>query len=140
VGRIGRLLRARRLGDLAIRSRDSHGRTMNIGMTAPPRWNDFLVAFGRSIGAVPVARIAGWRLAVEAAVAAPPLYLAKRMLAAPGTIPEPISPALLKLFAQDIALDCTRSHRLLGPPRISLADGLAQSAAWFLETHGLHAE
>jgi nucleoside-diphosphate-sugar epimerase len=162
VGRIGRLLRARRLGDLgkhgdgrcnlvhahdlgravvaAIRSRDSHGRTMNIGMTAPPRWNDFLVAFGRSIGAVPVARIAGWRLAVEAAVAAPPLYLAKRMLAAPGTIPEPISPALLKLFAQDIALDCTRSHRLLGPPRIRQADGLAQSAAWFLETHGLHAE
>jgi nucleoside-diphosphate-sugar epimerase len=159
VGRIGRLLRSRRIGDLgrhgdgrcnlvhardlseaviaAMRRREAHGQVMNVGMVAPPRWNDFLVAFGRAIGAVPVARIGGWRLALEAGLAAPPLHLARR-LAQPGyAIPDAISPALLKLFSHDIVLDCSLGHRLIGPPRTSLADGMAESAAWFLLSQGL---
>jgi nucleoside-diphosphate-sugar epimerase len=157
IGRIGRLLRSRRLGDLgkygdgrcnlvhardlgeavvaAVRQRASHGQVMNIGMAAPPRWNDFLVAFGRAIGAVPVARIAGWRLALEAGLAAP-LHLARRLARTPARVPDAISPALRRLFAQDIVLDCSLGHRLLGLPRTTLPEGLAESAAWFLKRYG----
>ena len=159
VGRIGRLLRSRRIGDLgrhgdgrcnlvhardlgeavaaSMRRREAHGQVMNIGMMAPPRWNDFLVAFGRCIGAVPVARIAGWQLALEAGVAAPPLHLARRLVWPGRAVPDAISPALLALFAHDIVLDCSLAHRLLGPPRTALPNGIAESAAWFLESHGL---
>ncbi len=158
VGRIGRLLQSRRLGDLgkhgdgrcnlvhardlgeavvaAIHQRQAHGQILNIGMTAPPRWNDVLVAFGRSIGAVPVARIAGWQLALEAALLASPLHLGRRLARVPHTVPDAISLSLRKLFTQDIVLDCSLGHRLLGPPRTGLADGLAESAAWFLDKHG----
>ncbi len=154
VGRLGRLLRARRLGDLgkhgdgrcnlvhardlgdavvaAIRRRESHGQILNIGMTAPPRWNDFLVALGRSLGAVPVARIAGWRLALEAGAFAPPLHLAQRF----GGVPDAIPPSLRRLFAQDIVLDCSRAERVLGMLHTDLAEGLAESATWFLEKYG----
>jgi len=159
VGRIGRLLHRRRLGDLgkhgdgrcnlvhardlgeavvaAVRQRRSHGQVMNIGMKAPPRWNDFLVAFGRSIGAVPVPRIAGWQLALEAGLLAPSLYLARGFGRTPDNVPDAVSPALRRLFGQDVVLDCSLGHRLLGPPCTSLADGLAESTAWFLENHGL---
>jgi len=157
VSRIGRLLCSRRLGDLgkhgdgrcnlvhardlgeavvaATRQRRSHGQVMNIGMTAPPRWNDFLMSFGRAIRAVPVARIATWQLALEAALLAPPLQLARRFGPRPNAVPDAISPSLRRVFAQDIVLDCSLGHRLLGRPRTSLPDGLAESAAWFLEHH-----
>jgi nucleoside-diphosphate-sugar epimerase len=162
VGRIGRLLRAHRIGDLgkhgdgrcnlvfardlgeavvaAIGNSAAAGYAINIGMTAPPRWNDFLVAFGRSIGAVPVRRIPAWRLTVEASVA-PALHLARHAAHAlgrtPDILPDLISPSLRRVFAQDIVLDCSLADRLLGFPHTSLADGLAESAAWFIESHGL---
>jgi len=94
------------------------------------------VAFGRAIGAVPVARIAGWRLALEAGLAAPPLFLARRLARTPARVPDAISPALRRLFAQDIVLDCSLGHRLLGLPRTTLPEGLAESAAWFLDKYG----
>jgi hypothetical protein len=50
-------------------------------------------------------------------------------------VPDAISPSLRRVFAQDIVLDCSLGHRLLGRPRTSLPDGLAESAAWFLEHH-----
>jgi nucleoside-diphosphate-sugar epimerase len=163
VGRIGRLLRAGRLGDLgkhgdgrcnlvhvrdlakvvlaALGTADAHGRAINIGMPAPPRWNDYLVALGRAIGAVPVQRIPGWRLSLEVGLLAPPLHLAgvttRRFAGPSGILPEPLSPALCRVFAQDIVLDCSLSDRLLASPRICLAEGMAESAAWFLETLGL---
>ncbi len=163
VGRIGRLLRAGRLGDLgkhgdgrcnlvhvcdlgeavlaALRTPEARGRAINIGMTAPPRWNDYLVALGRAIGAVPVRRIPAWRLKLEAALLAPPLHVAglatRRFDGRPGLLPDAISPALTRTFAQDIALDCSLSDRLLHAPRTSFADGVAESAAWFRQVHGL---
>ena len=158
VSRIGRLLSSHRLGDLgkhgdgrcnlvhardlgeavvaAMRQRRSHGLVMNIGMTAPPRWNDFLMAFGRAIRAVPVARIAAWQLALETALVAPPLHLARHFAHRPNGVPDAISPSLRKVFAQDIVLDCSLGHRLLGQPHTSLPEALAESAAWFLENHG----
>ena len=158
VGRIGRLLRRRRLGDLgkhgdgrcnllhvrdlgeavvaAIGAAGARGRAINLGMGAPPRWNDYLVRLGRAIGAVPVACIPGWQLAVEARLLGPPLYIAGCL--SPGKIvPDAISPALQRLFAQDIVLDCRLAGQLLGQPRTRLADGVSESAGWFLETHGL---
>ena len=162
VGRIGRLLRAGRLGDLgkhgdgrcnlvhvrdlaaavlaALRMPEARGQAINIGMAAPPRWNDYLVALGKAIGAVPVPRIPAWRLALEQALLAPPLQLAhlaaRRFVQPPGAVPEAISPSLCKMFAQDIALDCRLSDRLIPTARTGFAEGLAESAAWFLETFG----
>jgi nucleoside-diphosphate-sugar epimerase len=157
VGRLGRLLRARRLGDLGkhgdgrcnlIHARDlgeavaaalanpnARGQAINIGMASPPRWNEYLVAFARAIGAVPVSRIPAWRLSLETFVLAPPLHLVARLRH--RTLPDPISPALTKLFAQDSTLDCSLAKQCLGASRTSLTHGLAESAAWFIETHGL---
>ena len=165
VGRIGRLLRAGRLGDLGkhgdgrcnlVHVRDlaeavlavlctpeARGQALNIGMTAPPRWNDYLVALGRAIGAVPVGRIPAWRLKLEAGLLAPPLHVAglatRRFGSRPTILPDAISAALTRTFAQDIALDCSLSDRLIPWSRTSFADGLADSAAWFLETRGFPA-
>ena len=160
VGRIGRLLRARRLGDLgkhgdgrcnlvhardlgeavvaALRTPAARGQTLNIGMTGPPRWNDYVVGLGRAIGAVPVRRIPAWRLSLETRLFAAPLIFARNHLAgSPDDLPEALSPALRRVFAQDIVLDCTVSDHLLPVPHTRVADGIAESAAWFLERYGL---
>lgn len=161
VGRLGRLLAARRLGDLgqagdgfcnlvfagdlgaavvaSLRRPAAEGETLNLGMRPPPRWNEFLVALARAIGAVPARRIPGWQLSLEACNA-PPLAIARHLAGwvgrFPSRLPEPISPALLSLFRQDILMECDRADRLLGYPRTSMAAGLADSAAWFCRVHG----
>ncbi len=163
VGRLGRLLAARRLGDLgqagdgfcnlvlssdlgaavvaSLRRPAAEGETLNIGMRAPPRWNEFLVALARAIGAVPACRIPGWRLSLEGC-SSRPLALGRHLACWLGQtpnarLPEPISPALLRLFRQDVVLNCDRADRLLGYPRTPMAAGLAESAAWFCRVHGV---
>jgi nucleoside-diphosphate-sugar epimerase len=165
-GRIFRLLRARRLGDLGehgdgrcnfIHARDlaaavvallarprMAGVAINLAHGFAPRWNDVLVACARAIGAVPAARIAGWQLAAEARLIAPPLFLARlslpRIGVAPARLPEVVTPSMRALFRQDVSLDCHRADRLLGLSRVPPAEGLAECAAWFLETYGLPEE
>jgi nucleoside-diphosphate-sugar epimerase len=162
-GRIFRLLRARRLGDLGengdgrcnfIHVRDVGaavvallGRpdlaelAINLAHAFAPRWNDVLVACARAIGAVPVVRIAGWHLAAEAVMLAPPVYLARlsaaRLGLASARWPEIVTPSMRALFSQDLSLDCRLADRLLGLDRVPAAAGLAECAAWFLETYGL---
>ncbi len=163
VGRIFRLLRARRLGDLgengdgrcnfvhvrdvgaavvALLRRPSHaGVAINLAHSFAPRWNEVLLACARATGAVPVARIPGWQLAADTRVAAPPVYLARHLAARiglePYRLPEVVTPSMRTLFAQDFSLDSHRADTLLRLPRISPAQGLAECAAWFLETYGL---
>jgi nucleoside-diphosphate-sugar epimerase len=157
VGRIGRLLRAGRLGDLGpagdgrcnlIHSRDIgaavvaalqrpllNGGAFNLSTPAPPRWNRVFLAFGCAIGAVPVRKICAWQLCAEGRIVAPLLQIG-RMGGWSGRLPAPISPALLALFGQDMTLDYRLADQALGFARSADADGLAECAAWFLRAYG----
>ncbi len=153
IGRLCRLLRAGRLGDLGaagdgvcnlVHVRDvaaaclaclrAPGGTFHLAARTPPRWNDMFTSLALAIGAVPLRRIGGRRLALERRVLAAPLEVAKRAASragwAPGRLPEPLSPSLLTLFARQIRLDPTRADGL-GLRRSDDAAGLAEAAAWF---------
>jgi nucleoside-diphosphate-sugar epimerase len=162
-GRIFRLLRAGRLGDLgengdgrchfahardvgaavvaALGCTDATGRAINVAHSLQPRWNDVLVACARAIGAIPVERIGGWRLGAEVNVLAPPLYLARLSASRIGMreawLPDAITPSLRAVFRQDFTLDLRRAERLLRLACVPPEEGLAECAAWFLETYGL---
>lgn len=141
-GRMARLLRARRLGDLgaagdgfcnlvhvdevagavvAALRRPAPGEAFNLGLAAPPRWNDYLVRFARLLGATPVARLGGRRLALEALEAVP------RRLLRRG---DAITPSLVRLFGQQIVLDTRKVGQWLDFERLTLEAGLAAAAAW----------
>jgi nucleoside-diphosphate-sugar epimerase len=155
--RVGRWLVQRRVGDLGaagdgccnlvyvddvvgaisqcLRLPGVAGQAFNLAMAQPPTWNDYFIAFGRQLGAVPVARIGRRRLKLESTLLAPPLKIAEILLDKVRlhsiVLPEPIPPSLLRLWRQDMRLDVTRSEQLLQLRWTSLADGLAQSARWF---------
>jgi len=162
-GRIFRLLRAGRLGDLgengdgrcnfvhardlgeavvaALGREEAAGKAINLAHPLAPRWNDVLVACARAIGAIPVDRIPGWRLSAEVKWLAPPLYLARLAANRVGLggfwLPDALTPSLRALFRQDVRLGPRRAERLLGLDWVPPAEGLAECAAWFLETYGL---
>jgi nucleoside-diphosphate-sugar epimerase len=155
--RIGRWLFARRLGDLgaagdgvcnlvyvddvaaavsqALRRTAVEGQAFNLAMNAPPTWNEYLIAFARSLGAVPVARIGRRQLKIEAKLLAPPLKIAeilcRKARIGAAHLPEAMPPSLLRLFQQDIRLDVARAEQALQLRWTALADGLEQAASWF---------
>jgi 2-alkyl-3-oxoalkanoate reductase len=145
--RIADLLRARRIGDLGangdgcsnivhvddvvaailalLRRPADEVIVLNLAMTDAPDWNDYFLAFARTLGAVPVARIPDWRLKAET-FAAVPLKLAERSrLPVPAAIP----PSLARLWRQDIRLDTARANAVLGIDWTPLDRGLAEAAA-----------
>ncbi len=153
IGRLCRLLRTGRLGDLGaagdgfcnlVHVRDvaasclaclrAPGGTFNLAARAPPRWNEVFSSLALAIGAVPLRRLGGRRLALERRVLAAPLQIAKLAGAragwSAGRLPEPLPPSLLALFARQVRLDPTRADAL-GFPRSDDAVGLADAAAWF---------
>jgi nucleoside-diphosphate-sugar epimerase len=151
--RIARLLAQRRLGDLgpagdgwcnlihehdiasaviaACLTSEATGLAFNIATHTPPTWNDYLVAFARAVGATPVHRISGRRLAIESRLAAPLLHAARRVATRAGLPPgpDPIPLSLLRLFAQRIRLNPARADRLLRFARTPDAAGIAALAA-----------
>jgi nucleoside-diphosphate-sugar epimerase len=161
-GRIFRLLRAGRLGDLGengdgrcnfVHARDvgaavvaallgpeAAGQAINLAHPAPSRWNTVLASCARAIGAVPVRRIGTRRLDAEVRFLGPPLILARRAASLTGLpvrlVPDAITPSLKTLFRQDFTLDGRKAERLLGLIHTPPAAGLAECAAWFLATHG----
>lgn len=157
-GRLFRLLRAGRLGDLgehgdgrcnfvhardlgaavvaALRNPLAAGHAINVAHSIAPRWNQVLLRGARAIGAVPAARIPGWRLNAETRLFAPPLYAVQKLAGRRG-LPEPITASLRGLFAQDITLDHRLADRLLGFGRTPPLQGLAECAGWFIETYGI---
>jgi hypothetical protein len=52
-------------------------------------------------------------------------------------VPDAITPSLRALFRQDFHLDVARAERLFGLASVPPAAGLAECAAWFVETYGL---
>lgn len=160
VGRTGRWLQSRRLGDLgeggdgwsnlvavddvcravlsALTLAIAPGDLPVFNLAAPdsPRWNEYFVDLAVAIGAIPVERISSRKLRVDSLVAGPPLKIAEQLLKYFGkqssSFPEPIPPGLVRLWGQQIRLDSKRATKTLDIAWTSYAHALQCSAAWFL--------
>ncbi|PKU24434.1 NAD-dependent epimerase/dehydratase family protein [Telmatospirillum siberiense] len=156
-GRIARLLKARRIGDLgaggdgianlvhvedvaravlaALQNERAEGRAFNLAMTGAPTWNDYFLQFAKALGAVPIARISERRIAFETRFIAAPLKIAEiashRLGLAADRLPPPIPPSLARLWRQEIRLDSSRAEETLAMRWKPLAEGLAETAAWY---------
>jgi nucleoside-diphosphate-sugar epimerase len=159
VGRIARLLRAGRLGDLgaagdgwsnlvhlddvcaavlaALRVEHARGqiRTYNLAAPDSPRWNEYFVDLALAIGATPVRRISPMQLRVDAYLAGPPLKIAQALLTRARlparAVPDPLPPGLLGLWERHLHLDSQSAERELRLSWTPYADALKESAAWF---------
>ncbi len=155
-GRIGRLLRQGRLGDLAERGDglcnlilvedvvaailaaldrpEAAGHAFNLADPDPVTWNRFLMDFARLIGATPVHRLPGWQWKVEKLAAIPLKVLAivrdkAKLRRLP--LPDAITPSFARLFAQQVQYDPARVDQLLGFPRTPYEEGLKRATNWF---------
>jgi nucleoside-diphosphate-sugar epimerase len=155
VGRIARWLRAGRLGELgdaaegccnltfnddlagavmaSMITPTAAGQIFNVADSDPGTWNQYFVRLGRAVGA-DVQQVSRLRIGLEAAALAPPLQLAKiagrRIGIKAGSLPEPITPSLLRLWRQQIRLDSRKARTMLAFPQTSTEQGFAQSADW----------
>jgi nucleoside-diphosphate-sugar epimerase len=155
-GRIGRLLRQHRIGDLgaagdgicnlianddvaaavvaAVQRPGLRGQAFNLGDPDPGTWNQYFLAFARAIGATPITRISARWLTIETKILAIPLKLGEiaATRAKLGRLPfEPLPRSLLGLWRQEIQLDHARADAELGFPRTPPAQAIADAAAWF---------
>jgi nucleoside-diphosphate-sugar epimerase len=165
VGRIGRWLRAGRLGDLgvagdgwsnlihlddvclaAIRALQlplSAGtlRAFNLGGPDSPRWNEYFIDLALAIGATPVRRIAPLQLQADARIAGPVLHLLRKGLDRAGRptrqVPEPITPGLVALWQRHLRLDPRAATRQLKLDWTPYPTALQEAAAWFVEQDSL---
>ncbi len=149
---IGRLLLARRLGDLgahgdgycnlvhvddvaaaairALQTPEAAGQALNLSLPEPPTWNEYFVAYGRALGAVPVRRITARRLAIELKVIGPVIKVVELTRALKPPIP--IRPWLTDLCRHEIRLNVARAERVLALRWTPLGQGLQHTARWLL--------
>jgi nucleoside-diphosphate-sugar epimerase len=163
VGRIGRLLLAKRLGDLgaagdgwsnlvavddvcaaaiaALRIEATPGlpRVFNLSAPDSPRWNDYFVDLALAIGATPVARLSARRLKVDAKLLGPPLKVAEILLKKTGRstqgLPDPLPPGLLGVFERHLHLRGELAQRELAIEYTPYDRALRDSAAWLLSAY-----
>ena len=154
-GRIGRLLRHRRIGDLgaagdgvcnliyvddvaaavvaALQQPGAAGQAFNLGDPDPGTWNEYFTRFGRAIGATPVRRITGRWLKIEK-LGAVPLKIGELVARRAGLgrlAPDPVPGSLLGLWRQDIQLDHRKADAGLGFSRTAPEQALSRAASWF---------
>ncbi len=163
-GRIGRWLRAGRIGDFgsngdglcnlvliddvvtavlaALQQPGVEGHAFNLVSPELGTWNQYFVSFGRAIGNTPVRRISRYRLSLEAILFAPALKLAQIAGRRAGLhrvqLPEPIPPSLLRLWRQRIQVDSTKAEQLLHIAWTPEETGLEMSARWFNAAYPKH--
>jgi nucleoside-diphosphate-sugar epimerase len=156
-GRVGRWLRAGRIGDLgaagdgtsnlvlvddvvaavlaALQEPRAERRAFDLADPSAGTWNRYFVRFARAIGSTPVRRISGRRHRVETTLLAPPLKIAeigaRRLGAGRLRLPEPIPPSLARLWRQDIQLDSRPAQALLQVAWTPMDRGLDAAARWF---------
>lgn len=163
VGRTGRWLLSRRLGDLgvggdgwsnlvhvddvcqalmaALRLPIKSGQSPAFNLAAPdsPRWNEFFVDLALALDATPVRHISPRQLQLDAWLAGPPLKLGqqllKRLRKGHITLPDPMPPGLLRLWTQHIRLDASLATQTLGVQWTSYSDGVQSSATWFSQKY-----
>jgi nucleoside-diphosphate-sugar epimerase len=159
--RVGRWLRAGRLGDLgangdgwsnlvhvddvcqavmaALRLEATKGKTATFNLAAPdsPRWNDYFVDLALAIGATPLKRVGPLQLRIDGLLAGPALKLAEMGLSRMGKagwLPSPMPPGLARLWSQHIRLDPAAASCELKLCWTPYSLGLRSSADWFLGT------
>ncbi len=160
VGRIARLLRQRRLGDLGeygdgwtnlvfvddvcravlnvMQAERAAGDLAVYNLTAAdsPRWNRYFTDLALALGATPLRRLGRRQLALDAYALSPALQLSRlaaRRLGLRDTAWEPLPPGLLRFFGQEMIVDSGLARRDLGWAVTPYALGLARSVEWFLE-------
>jgi nucleoside-diphosphate-sugar epimerase len=156
--RIGDLLCARRLGDLgpagdgfcnlvyigdtveailrALRLPSIDRRVFNLSLPQPPTWNEYLISYAKTLGAVPVARITKRRLKLESKILAPPLKIGEILAAklAPQLkvrLPQPLAPSLVRLFSQEVKMSVRAAEETLGIRWTAVEEGLRQASSWY---------
>jgi 2-alkyl-3-oxoalkanoate reductase len=158
--RIGRLLTAGRLGDLGAAGNghcnlvyiddvvtaiirclslvETAARTFNIFNLCgpdPPTWNEFLIRYGRALGAAPLRRISARSLQIETALLGPALKLLELACAAAtlghAKLPPRLPRSVLRLMRQEIRLDVRRATDTLGLAWKNLDAGLEETARWY---------
>jgi nucleoside-diphosphate-sugar epimerase len=155
-GRIGRLLRQHRIGDLgaagdgicnlvpvedvavaiiaALRQPGIGGEAFNLGDPDPGTWNAYFIRFARAIGATPVSRVSSRWLRLETMLLAPPLKLLRIAGSRAGLgrhVPDSVARSLRTLWQQEIQLDHRKADARLGFVRTPPDLALARAAAWF---------
>lgn len=141
VGRIGRWLQAGRLGDLgeqgdgfsnlvhlddicqaiinSLLADYDLGRcaVYNLSSADSPRWNRYFVDLALAIQATPVTSIGRRQLLLDAYLVSPPLKLLEKAVAklrlAGLNLADPLPPALMKFFGQQIQLDGSLAQQQL---------------------------
>lgn len=104
------------------------GSAFNIVSHNSYRWNEFLIAFAKALGATPIRRISARRLRLEAIALAPILSVAEKIL----PTPERITPSLVSLLRQDIRIDGSLAERVLSVPKTHF-ERIIATAAWEVE-------
>lgn len=154
--RIGRLLLARRLGDLGAAGlgfcnlvyvddvaqaiercllvRPSTERAFNLGSQSAPTWNEYFAQYAAVLRAVPVRKISAARLSAELRLIGPALKVAEMLGGRPDRLPIAIRPWLTQLCGQRIRLDMRHTDAVLQVDWTPLSAGLAQSAAWLRQS------
>ncbi|TFZ00180.1 NAD-dependent epimerase/dehydratase family protein [Ramlibacter humi] len=164
VGRIGRWLRAGRLGDLgaagdgwsnlvhvndvcvaAMRSLEvplARGECRAFNLAAPdsPRWNEYFTDLALEIGATPVRRLSPRQLTLDAKVAGPVLHVMRKLLRkagrGAGSLPDPVTPGLLGVWQRHLHLDSRAASESLHMDWTPYPVALQEAAAWFLQAEG----
>jgi nucleoside-diphosphate-sugar epimerase len=153
--RIARLLVQGRLGDLgphgegicnlvhvddvaaavvqAIRLPAATGNAFNLANPAPPTWNSYFRLYAEALGVQP-ARISRARLFTELRLYGPALKVAEKVLGRrnPWQSYEALRPWLIQLCRHDIRLESVKAQDVLGIRFRPLAEGLNETARWFL--------
>lgn len=149
--RIGRLLRAGRLGDLgpagrgacnlihvedaadavlsALRVPDAAGEAFNLSSPEIPSWNEYLARFAAALGLARPRRISSAAMALETWLMAPLLVILRRL--GVKLRRDPISPGLLQGMSRQMRLSHSKADAVLRFSRTSLDDGLRDAANWF---------
>lgn len=159
VGRVARWLQAGRLGDLGVAG-DGWSNLVDVAdvcqaivgslrlplepgelpifnLAAPdsPRWNNYFVDLALALKATPVRRIGPRQLRIDAWLAGPALKTAQRVVKymnmKAATVPDPMPPGLLRLWAQHIHLDASSATQELGLAWTPYGIGLQSSVGWF---------
>ena len=156
-GRVGRLLKAFRLGDMAAEGDGrcnlvyiddvaaavvaslvqplESGTALNLSITNPPTWNEYLMRYAQLLDAVPLRRIPSWQLKLERKLLAPAFKIAQIFLQKaklPLTfIPDPLTPSFLNNLRADVVYDGRKAEQLLALSWTPWAEGLKSSAQWF---------
>jgi len=154
--RIGRLLLARRLGNLgaagagtcnlvhvedvvtavmrSLTLPEAAGRAFNLGSPAPPTWNEYFERYARALGVSSVPHISGNRLRLELGLYGPLLKLLEKALPhsrLARTHPA-LRPWLAALCRHDIRLAVQSAQQRLALTWRPLETGLEECARWLL--------